>query len=64
MAEWKRDIRILAKDFYFSKYEIQRILKKVEKLYSKEDMPLYYKGNRNEFLYDKAHREVMNIVLA
>ena len=64
MAEWKRDIRILARDFYFSKCEIQRILKNVEKLYSKEDMPLYYKGNRNEFLYDKAQKEIMKIVLA
>ena len=64
MAEWKKEIRRLAKDFYLTKGEIQRIFIRVEELYSKRETPSFYKGNRNEFLYDKAQREIMNIVLA
>ena len=64
MAEWKKDARRLAKDFYLSKWEIQRIFWKVEELYAQREMPSYYKGNRNEFLYDKAQREIMRRVCA
>ena len=60
MAEWKKEIRRLAKDLCFSKGEIQRIFRRVEYLYSQREMPSYYKGNRNEFLYDKAQREIMS----
>lgn len=62
MAEWKKEIRRLAKDFYLSKYEIKRIFWKVEQLYAQREMPSCYKGNRNDFLYDKAQVEVMNRV--
>lgn len=64
MAEWKREARRLARDFYISKCEIQRIFAKVEELYSHKEMPSFYKGNRNEFLYDKAQVEIMNRVYA
>ena len=64
MAEWKKEIRRLAKDFCLSKYEIQRIFYRVEERYSQREMPSCYKGNRNEFLYDKAQREIMNILYA
>ena len=64
MAEWKREARRLAKDFYLSKSEIQGIFKRVEERYSKREMPLFYKGNKDEFLYDKAQKEIMSIVLA
>lgn len=64
MAEWKKEVRRLGKDFYLSKYEIQRIFRRVEELYGQREMPSYYKGNRNEFLYDKAQREMMNLIYA
>ena len=64
MAEWKKEARRLARDFYISKYEIQRIFKRVEELYAQREMPEFYKGNRNEFLYDKAQREIMNRIYA
>ena len=64
MAEWKKEIRRLAKDFCLSKYEIQRIFYRVEEMYSRMEMPSCYKGNRNEFLYDKAQREVVDRVFA
>ena len=64
MAEWKKELRILARDFYISKYELQRIFRKVEELYLQREMPSCYKGNRNEFLYDKAQRETMDLIYA
>lgn len=64
MAEWKKDIRRIAKEFYLSKYEIRRIYQKVEELYGQREIPSFYKGNRNEFLYDKAHTEMMRKVFA
>lgn len=64
MAEWKREARRLARDFYLSKYEIQRIFTRVEELYGRREMPSFYKGNRNEFLYDKAQTEIMSRVYA
>ena len=62
MAEWKKEIRRIAKDFCLSKCEIKRILSRVEELYAQKEMPLWYKGNRDEFLYDKAQREMMNLI--
>ena len=64
MAEWKKEIRRLAKDFCLSKYEIQRIFWRVEELYAQREMPSWYKGNRNDYLYDKAQREIMNRIYA
>ena len=60
MAEWKKEARRLAKDFCLSKLEIKMIFARVERLYATKEMPSYYKGNRNEFLYDKAQTEIVN----
>lgn len=64
MAEWKKEIRRLANDFYISREEILRIFRKVESNYGKSRIPSFYKGNRDEFLYDKAQKEVMSRVYA
>ena len=64
MAEWKREARRLARDFNLTKLEIQRIFTRVENLYSQSTMPIFYKGNRNEFLYDKAQKEIMRKIYA
>ena len=64
MADWKKEIRRLASDFYMSRYEILSVFRKVEELYEQREIPAFYKGNRNEFLYDKAQREIMNRVYA
>ena len=64
MAEWKKEIRRLASDFYISRTEVLKIFRAVESAYGKTEMPSFYKGNRNEFLYDKAQREIMNRVYA
>ena len=64
MAEWKKEIRRLAKDFEITRNEILNIFRKVEELYAQKDMPSFYKGDRNEFLYDKAQKEIMRRVYA
>lgn len=64
MAEWKKEIRRLADDFSITRNEILNIFRKVEELYAQKDMPGFYKGDRNEFLYDKAQKEVMKRVYA
>ena len=64
MAEWKREIRELAKGFCISKETIRSLIKRVEREHLEREMPSFYKGNRNNFLYDNAQREIMNIVLA
>lgn len=64
MAEWKKEIRRLANDFEITRNEILNIFRKVEELYAQKDMPSFYKGDRNEFLYDKAQKEIMRRVYA
>ena len=64
MAEWKREIRELAKGFCIPRETIKSVIKKVENKSSEREMPSFYKGNRNNFLYDNARREIMSIVLA
>lgn len=60
MAEWKKEARRLAKDFLLPKCEIRKIFKRVEELYAQREIPSWYKGNQNEFLYDKAQSEIMS----
>lgn len=64
MAEWKKEIARLARDFNITRDEILNIFRRTEELYSNKDIPAYYKGNRNDFLYDKVHTEIMNIIFA
>ena len=64
MADWKKEIRRLASDFYMSRSEILSVFRKVEQLYGEREMPSFYKGNRNEYLYDQAQREMMSRVYA
>lgn len=66
MAEWKIEIKKLADDFCISQVIVNRILKQIEAMYKQREreIPNYYKGNQNDFLYDKAQKEIMNLVLA
>ena len=66
MANWKKEIRILADDFCVSLVIVNKILKRIESMYEQREseIPNFYKGNREEFLYDKAQREIMNLVYA
>ena len=62
MAEWKKEIRRVAKELCLSKYQIQRIFAKVENMYAQREIPSWYKGNQDEFLYDKAQSEMMSVL--
>lgn len=64
MAEWKREIRELAKGFCVPKEIISQVIKKTEKEHSKREMPSFYNGNRNDFLYDNARREIRSLIIA
>lgn len=64
MAEWKKDIKSLAKGFNISKAMVKFIIDKVEDTYSQREMGSYRKGNRNDYLYDKARTEIMRLVMA
>lgn len=64
MAEWKRDIRELARGFCIPREVISSVIKRVERENSKREMPSFYKGNRNNFLYDNAQREIRDLILA
>ena len=66
MADWKKEIRVLADDFCISLVIVNKILKRIESMYEQREseIPSFYKGNREEFLYDKAQREIMNLVYA
>lgn len=64
MAEWKNQIRKLAMDFYITREEVLRVFRTVENKYGNITIPSFYNGNRNEFLYDKAQKEIMSRVYA
>ena len=66
MAEWKLSIKNLAEDFFISQTRVNKILKRVEEEYEQREreIPSFYKGNQDEFLYDKAQREIMKIAFA
>ena len=60
MSVWKRKAARLGLDFRLNRHEILAILRATEKQYSDCKMPLYYKGNREKYLYDKAKTQVIN----
>ena len=68
MTEWKCEIKKLARDFYIPQAKVNEVLDNVESTYGqgkgKSKMPNFYNGNQDEFLYDKAQREIMNLVFA
>ena len=66
MAEWKKEIKELARGFCLSQVIVNRLIKRFENMYEQREreIPDFYKGNREEFLYDKVQSEIMNIVFA
>ena len=64
MADWKNQIRKLAKDFYIKREEVLKVFRTVESKYGDIAIPSFYKGNREEFLYDKAQSEIMSRIYA
>lgn len=64
MPEWKIEIKKIANDFCISQVKLNRVLKQVEEECAQKEMPNFYKGDRNEYLYDTAQREMMKLIYA
>lgn len=64
MAEWKREVRELARGFCIPREIIANVIKRVEAECLKREVPSFYKGNRNSFLYDNAQRKIRDLILA
>ena len=64
MADWKVQIKKLAEDFCISQVKVNRMLKRVEQKCSQRKMPSFYNGKENEYYYDNAQREFMNLIYA
>ncbi len=60
MAEWKKNVARLGRDFRLNRHQILMILRATEKKYRDCKIPMYFKGNREDFLYDKARIEIIN----
>lgn len=64
LPKWKLKIKELADDFCISQVAVNKMLKQVEITYGQREIPKFYKGKRNAFLYDKAQSEMMNLIYA
>ena len=60
MAQWKKRVARLGLDFKVKRYDILSILRETEKRYATREMPKWYKGNREDYLYDHARTEIIN----
>lgn len=61
MAEWKREIRTLCKDFCIPTEIYARIIRQTEN--NKREMPGFYKGNQDEYNYDTAYAHIKPYIL-
>lgn len=61
MAEWKKEIRKLCKDFCLSKEIYNKIIRETEN--NKREMPGFYK-NENDYKYDTAYAQIKPYLLA
>lgn len=61
MAEWKREIKRLCKDFGITKEIYNKIIKETEN--NKREIPCFYKGNQDEYNYDTAYAYIKPYIL-
>lgn len=66
MPEWKERVKALAEDFCISQVKVNKILKQTENKYEQREreIPKFYKGNEEEYLYDSAIREIRSLMCA
>lgn len=64
MPLWEKEIKALAMDFNIPKQTIDNLLKQVKIKCSTREIPNYYKGNVNEYLYDNAQRQMVKLLYA
>lgn len=61
MAEWKREIRKLCKDFCIPTEIYAKIIRQTEN--NKREIPYFYKGNQDEYNYDTAYAHIKPYIL-
>lgn len=66
MPEWKERVKALAEDFCISQVKVNKLLKQVECKYEQREreIPKFYKGNEEDYLYDTALREMRSLMCA
>ena len=60
MADWKKEIRKLAKDFLID----MEIYHSAVKEASETPVPRFYNGNEEKFRYDYAYRKIKSYIMA
>lgn len=60
--QWKNEICNIAKAFCVSPFTCRAIIQAVEGI-STDNMPAYYKGNKNAYLYDAAYRKLKKYLI-
>lgn len=63
---WETKIKALADDFCLSQIKVNKVLKQIKNTYEQREreIPSFYNGSQDEFLYDKAQKEIMNLLYA
>lgn len=69
MAQWKKDIRNLSRDFCIKDAIYKRIMGETEILANEikrghATVPSYYKGDGDKYLYDKAYQKLRPYIFA
>lgn len=69
MAEWKKQIRTLSRDFCIADKTYKKIIGEAEFLANEikrgyVTIPAYYKGDRDKYLYDKAYQKLRPYIFA
>lgn len=60
---WKAEIYNIAQAFHISSITYRTIIAAVDKL-STDNMPAYYNGDENAYLYDAAYRKIKKFIFA
>lgn len=61
MANWKKEIRKLCRDFCLSKEIYNKIVKETEN--NKKEPPQFYNGNTDDYKYDTAYAHIKPYIL-
>lgn len=61
MAEWKKEIRTLCKDFCIPTEIYARIIRQTEN--NIREIPYFYKGNQDAYNYDTAYAHIKPYIL-
>lgn len=61
MANWKREIRRLCKDFGFATEIYKKVITQTEN--NNKDIPQFYNGNKDAYYYDVAYNQIKPYIM-